>query len=204
MSIEEVKLGVRLTRVGTDLPAFVSWLPFSWRGIGALIAGMLLARWTWILFSPQPMSVFPPKSDLGSKESEVLFGRASSSSVATNSGNAALGNVHLVGVFTGKEAFAVLKTDEKTQRGVALGDDVVKGTKLVEVEADHVVLEHDGVRQTVYLESKAVKNKDSLVLGQPSSTPSVEQAVAGWNQAHQVMQKDRTQMRQEKNKEVHQ
>jgi type II secretory pathway component PulC len=110
----------------------------------------------------------------------------------------------LVGVFTGKQAFAVFKIDEKTQRGVALGDDVIKGTKLAEVEADHVVLEHNGMRQQLNLENKAGKNKDNLILEQHPTSIGVDQAVTGWNQAHQTMQKERTQMRLEKTKEVHQ
>ena len=204
MRLATNKSGVRLKTAGINLKEVLLRLPFSWRGVGALVIGISLARWTWVFFSPQTLSVFPPKSDVGGKESERLFGTAAASGVATASVDAVLGNVHLVGIFTGKNAFAILKMDEKTQLGVALGDDIIKGTKLVEVNADHVVLEHNGLRQNLYLESKTAKNNDNTALGQSSSTAGVDQAVAGWNQAHQAMQKERAQMRPEKLKEVRQ
>ena len=197
------KSGDRLKTAGINVLAVFSRLPLTWRGVGALVIGISLARWTWILFAPQTLSVFPPKSNIGVKESEKIFGTAAASNVPTNNTDAGLGNVHLVGVFTGKQAFAVFKTDEKTQRGFALGEDVVKGTKLTAVEADHVVLEHNGMRQQLFLENKSGKNKDTLALDQHSSTVGVDQAVSGWNQAQQAMKKDRTQKRMEKTKEVH-
>jgi len=204
MRLASDKSGDRLKIAGINVAAVFSRLPLSWHGVGALVVGISLARWTWILFAPQTLSVFPPKSDVGGKESEKIFGRVASNNAATNNNDVVLGNAHLVGVFTGKQAFAVLKMDEKTQRGVALGDEVVKGTKLIEVANDHVVLEHNGARQQLYLEFKTGKNKDNLILEQTSNVSGVEQAVAGWNQARQVIQKERTQLRQEKNKEVHQ
>lgn len=202
MSLEDFKRGVLLKRFSPNLTVALSWLPNLWPGLGALLIGMLLARWTWIFFGPQPPSIFPPKSDLGGKESETFFGKAAASAVTSNSGESVLGNVHLMGVFSGKESFAVLKIDDKTQRGVALGEEVIKGTKLIEVDADHVILEHNGTRQQLYLESKT--GKDKAAQQQPSVVTGVDQAVAGWNQAHQMLQNERTQMRQDKAKEVHQ
>jgi type II secretory pathway component PulC len=168
-----------------------------------LIIGALLARWTWILFAPNTLSVFPSQSNAGGNVTEALFGVPASGGGENLNANAKLGNVQLVGIFTGKHSFAVLKLDEKTQRGVALGDEVIKGTKLAEVGADYVVLEYDGVRQKVNLEVKEPKNKESIVMEQPASSSAVAQAVAGWNQASQKMQNDRNKLRMEKLKEVH-
>jgi hypothetical protein len=182
------KLAVRAEIVGSSMSAVFSRLPLSWRGVGALIMGVLLARWTWILFTPDTLAVLPPKPDNTGNVAETLFG--SSGGAATS--DAELGNVHLVGVFSGKHGFAVLKTDEKTQRGVALGEDVIKGTKLVEVDVDHVVLEHNGVRQRVNLDNKSadknIVSKDRSI-PPPQSIPSAEEAAISWKQAHQEMQK---------------
>ena len=180
------RLVVRAEMVGSSMSAVFSRLSLPWRGIGAVIVGVLLARWTWILFAPHTLAVLPARLDAGEKVSDALFGIVAASGVAKANGDAALGNMHLVGVFTGKHGFAVLKMDEKTQRGVALGEEVISGVKLVDVDVDHVVLDHNGLRQRLNLESKPVTNK-STSLAHPS-TPSAQQAVEGWNQAHQEMQ----------------
>jgi hypothetical protein len=93
-------------------------------------------------------------------------------------------------VFTGSHAFAVFKIDDKTQHGVALGEDIINGTKLIEVGADFAVLQHNGLSQRVNLENKS-NNKANVALDHPSSVSGVEQAVAGWNQANQDMKKQK-------------
>jgi hypothetical protein len=203
MRIGAEKFVSRVELAGTGMVAVISRLPFSWRGLGALIIGALLAKWTWILFAPQSLSVFPTQTDAGGKVSEAMLGEPSSDAKSNSNANAKLGNIQLVGIFTGTHGFAVLKIDEKTQRGVALGDEVIKGTKLAEVNADHVVLEHNGVRQKVNLELNEPKNKESVVMQQPASTTSVDQAVVGWNQANQKMKNDRNQLHKEKLRETH-
>ncbi len=193
----------RVEMTGMGVVTVLSRLPLSWRGVSALIIGALLARWTWIFFAPYTLSVFPPQAEVGGNLSESLFGVAASGAGLNSNANTKLGNVQLTGVFSGKHGFAVLKLDDKTQRGFALGDEVIKGTRLVEVHADYVVLEHEGARQQVNLEFKAPKNKESAMMEQPSSTTGVAQAVAGWNQANQAMQHDRAQSHMEKMKEAH-
>lgn len=182
------KLRGQVEMVGTGVLAVFSRLPLSWRGVGVIIVGVLLARWTWILFAPHTLAVLPAKSDSGGNATEVLFGVASTSTGLESTGDAELGDVHLVGVFTGSQGFAVFKLDEKTQRGVALGEEIIKGTKLTEVGADYAVIDHNGLSQRLKLENKS-NNKDSLVMDHPKAVSGVSQAVEGWNQANQEMQK---------------
>jgi type II secretory pathway component PulC len=188
---------------GTGVLSVLTRLPLSWRGTGAVVIGILLARWTWIIFAPNAMSVFPALSEASGNASEMLFGMPAPGGAVNSNLNAKLGNVQLMGVFTGKKGFAVLRLDEKTQRGVALGDEVISGTRLVEVDADHVVLEYEGVRQQVNLEIKTAKNKENQSMAQTSSAPAVAQAMAGWNQANEALQNDRSHQRISKMKEAH-
>jgi hypothetical protein len=176
--------------VGAGVPTVFSRLPFLWYGLGALIVGLLLARWTWLLFAPHTLSTLPPKPETAGETAATLFGVAAASGVAETTASV-MPNVRLVGVFTGKQAFAVLRLDEKKQLGVALGEEVSKGVKLVEVAADHVLLELNGVRQRVNLENKFADSK-GIVVAPPSPTsfapPNAEQAMAEWNQARHAMQ----------------
>ena len=183
------KMGGQADAVGANVPAVLLRLSFVWYGIGALIVGLLLARWTWVLFAPHTLDVLPPKPDTTGEVSSMLFGAVAVSSVGATTG-ASLSNVRLLGVFSGQHGFAVLRLDDKRQLGVALGEEVVKGTRLVEVAADHVVLDYNGVLQRVNLENKFAENKGAsggrLVA---TSAPGSEQAIAGWNTMSVEMQK---------------
>lgn len=132
--------------------AILARSPLSWRGVGALLMGILLARWVWILFAPQAMAIAVVPEHGAALEAGRLFGQAASG-VGSAQGTA-LSNVQLVGVFAaspGKPGFAILKLDDKRQVGVAVGGIVVPGTKLFAAHPDYVLLESDGIQQRVNL-----------------------------------------------------
>lgn len=140
---------------------------FIWPwGVSAVVAAILLARWTWILFAPQaPEVVVEPAGSL--EISGRLFGEAAASGVAAQS--LAIPNMKLVGVFSGKSGFAVLELDGKKQLGVPLGGEFQPGVRLVEVNPDHVIVEKGSVRQKVMLEQnqKAVSSATAAVVQSP-------------------------------------
>lgn len=125
---------------------------FLWRALGAVVLGVLLAKWSWALFAPHPEAVFVVREQGSAVESGHLFGVVVSA--VPQAEVVVLPNVQLVGVFAagaGKPGFAVLRLDGK-QVGVAVGESVVPGTKLLEVHPDYVFLERTGVQQRVDLE----------------------------------------------------
>ena len=133
----------------------LSRLPFSWRGISALVLGILLAKWFWILLAPQPLYSAVRPGSTAANEAGLLFGTVQSGDTVNQ--GVALPNVQLLGIFSanaGKPGFAVLKLSENRQVGVAEGEEVATGTRLVAVRVDHVLLERAGVQQRVDLENK--------------------------------------------------
>lgn len=139
----------------TSLSRLSVYWPFSWRGISALVLGVLLAKWFWILFAPQATYSAAVPEHEAVLEAGQLFGVAVSTEAASE--GVALPNVQLLGVFAasaGKKGFAVLKLADNRQMGVAVGDEVAAGTKLVDVQPDHVLLERAGVQQRINLEDK--------------------------------------------------
>jgi len=145
---------------GETASAAISLSRQLWRVLGALVLGVLLARWSWLLFAPHATAVAVVPEQGATPEAGRLFGVAvtvaPASGVAASEGTA-LPNVHLVGVFAariGQPGFAVLKLDEKKQVGVVVGEEVVPGTRLLEAHPDYVLLEHAGVHQRVELEVK--------------------------------------------------
>lgn len=140
----------------TDMEVSLLRLSLPWRGVGALVLGVLLAKWSWVLFAPHAAATAVVPEHVATVEAGRLFGLAVSG--VSSAEGVALPNVRLVGVFaakTGRPGFAVLKLDDKQQAGVAVGESVAPGTKLLEVHADYVLLERGGVQQRVNLEGKA-------------------------------------------------
>jgi hypothetical protein len=136
--------------------AALSRLPFNWRSISALVLGVLLAKWFWILFAPHATFTSVKTEMTSSPEAGRLFGTVATTTEVSTQG-VALPNVQLLGVFTAsakRPGFAILKLDDKRQKGVAEGEEVASGTKLVAVFADYVLLEKGGVQQRVDLENK--------------------------------------------------
>jgi hypothetical protein len=135
----------------------LTYLPVIWRLLGALVLGVLVAKWCWLLFAPRASAVdVVPEHEI-TAETGRLFGIVVANVVPTVV--TALPNVQLVGVFAGRvgqPGFAVLKLDEKKQLGVVVGDNVVPGTKLLEAHPDYVLLEHAGSQQRVNLKLKTV------------------------------------------------
>lgn len=118
----------------------------SWQGLGAALLGVMLAKWTWVLFAPgspaMPVAAWEASDDAGR-----LFGTAR----VQEAPSAPMGNIRLIGVFAHRtKGFAVMQIDEK-QIGVALGEEVKPGIRLMETYSDHVMLEQAGMRQRVNL-----------------------------------------------------
>lgn len=170
--------------IATTLSRVSFYWPLSWRGLSALILGVLLANWFWVLFAPHATFTAAVPERPAGLEAGRLFGVVQSSDPANQ--GIALPNVQLLGVFAasaGKTGFAILKLDDKRQVGVAEGEEVASGTKLVEVHADYVLLEHAGVQQKVNLENKYAGSPN--IATQPASGTA-----AATRQNNDVMKND--------------
>ncbi|MES1981053.1 MAG: type II secretion system protein N [Pseudomonadota bacterium] len=156
--------------------AAFSWIPLSWAGVGALVLGALLARWSWIFFAPQPVVAITTPEHEPAVQTGQLFGTAVSAGPTPAAEGVAIPNVGLVGVFaanSGRSGFAILKLENSRQAGILAGKEVVPGTKLLEVHPDYVVLERAGVQQRVQLEGKiAGASAGRSRLQPPAQTPN--------------------------------
>ena len=129
----------------------VVWLA-TLAAIAAL--GVAGAHWTWTWFAPHPEPVAQAPMTVARLDAAYrLFGdtRANRSRAAPAGGTSfkLLGLVAAVGDEPG---YAVLKLDGKQAIAVLReGEEVDAGTRVVEVNADHVVLDRGGVRETLAL-----------------------------------------------------
>jgi len=145
------------------VPDAATWRSTIWRVLAVLVIVPVLAHWTWVLFAPQSGSVLPAGLPASDFQTERLFGIAATSAMTVQ---AVMPNVRLIGVFAGVPGFAVLELDGKRQLGLATGREIVAGVKLLEVAIDHVVIEHDGVRQQIPLADRT-SGSSAVVPGSP-------------------------------------
>ena len=142
------------TESNTEAAAGSSYTLY-WRILGALVLGIMIARWTWILFAPHSTTVAVVPEHGATMEAGRLFG-VNSLAVPTPE-TAPASNFRLIGVFApppGRPGFVILQLENKHQVGVATGENVIPGTKLLEIHPNYVLVEHAGVQQRVKLVEK--------------------------------------------------
>jgi len=118
----------------------------NWPLWGGLLAMLLLAKHVWVLFAPTEHAIPATAITTNSVQTEQLFGMVNAST-----SSASLSSIRPIGIFAhSTRGFAVMLT-ESGQIGVGLGEQVVPGVRLIETHADYVVLERNGIRQRVDL-----------------------------------------------------
>jgi len=114
--------------------------------------GVVLAYWSWAWLAPPAVARAPAALAIGSAtSSRNLFGSAKSTGAVSS------GALRLLGVVAapeGRRGHAVLRLDAKRTVAVLQGEEVEPGLRLAEVHADGIVLERNGVRQTLALPEK--------------------------------------------------
>ena len=162
LKISWSSIGTIAEGILSSLSRISIYLPLSWRGLSTLILGVLLAKWWWILFAPHATFTAAIPERGSAMEAGRLFGVTAANDVTAQ--GVALPNVQLLGIFAasaGKKGFAILMLDDKRQKGVAEGEEVASGTRLVAVHDDHVLLERAGAQQRVNLESKGTGSRNT-------------------------------------------
>ncbi|MBE0621372.1 MAG: general secretion pathway protein [Burkholderiales bacterium] len=125
--------------------------------VAVALLGAVLAYWTWAWFAPRAeMRVEAAAAQSGSVASAgAIFGTAPRNQVAAPTGIA----IKLLGVVAasgGRRGYAVVQLEAKQVLAVHEGEDVAPGIRLAEVHAEHVILERNGLRETLALPERTV------------------------------------------------
>ncbi|HUW36843.1 MAG TPA: type II secretion system protein N [Rhodocyclaceae bacterium] len=119
------------------------------------LLGFVLAYWTWVWFAPGAEPRAPEIAAVGAAiGSQIapagnLFGRLQ------RDGNAPTPtgiNIKLHGVIAatgGNSGYAVLQLDGKQVLAIREGQEIAPGIRLAVVRPDHVILERNGLRETL-------------------------------------------------------
>ena len=117
----------------------------------AALFALVAAYWTWQWLAPRSASRAPaaPSEIRHVTSASGLFGTA-----ALEAGSAASAGIEirLLGIMAataGRNGYAVLRIEPRQIITVQEGRDIVPGIQLAAVGIDHVILERDGIRQTL-------------------------------------------------------
>jgi len=109
---------------------------------------VVLAYWSWAWLAPSPLARAPAAAENAGRPLAAggLFG------TAKETPGAASGSVRLTGIIAASGetgGHALLRIDGRKTLAVPQGEEVEPGLRLTEVHVDRVVLERNGVRETL-------------------------------------------------------
>lgn len=132
------------------------------------LLGLVLAYWTWAWFAPQAKPRLRSAADSVSDRASaaVLFGGSQRERSAVSSAGDAIKLFGVVAATGGRPGYAVVQLDARHSVTVHEGEEVAPGIRLAEVQADHVVLMRNGIRETL---SWPRKNESSSIGNRPPS-----------------------------------
>ena len=118
--------------------------------VAVALLGAVLAYWTWAWFAPraEPRMEASAVQNGSVASAGGLFGTVPRGQAAAPTGIA----IKLLGVVAasgGRRGYAVVQLEGKQILAVHEGEDIAPGIRLAEVDADHVILERNGVRETL-------------------------------------------------------
>lgn len=127
----------------------------------ALLGGVL-AYWTWAWAAPRPIpraQMVPEPS--GQVEIDHLFGIVRSNLTGPSPTSIAIRLLGVVADSSSGKGYAVVQLHSKDIVAVHEGQEVASGIRLTTVRPDHVVLERNGVRETLAWAQKTTPAKSA-------------------------------------------
>lgn len=117
------------------------------------VLALVLARWTWALLAPSGEAAAPSRAvaEGRGEVARTLFGTAPIASQTAAPTASAIKLLGVVAAAGGHAGYALLQLEGKPTMAVREGEDVVDGVHLQEVTSDRVVLERNGIAETLAL-----------------------------------------------------
>jgi general secretion pathway protein C len=119
--------------------------------------GVAGAYWTWAWFAPRPEPVTEaPIAAARLDAAYRLFGNVRANRTVAAPSSVTFKLLGLAAASGEEPGYAVLQMSSGRAIAVRRGDDIEPGIRLVEVNADHVVLDRNGMRETLALPRQGV------------------------------------------------
>lgn len=117
----------------------------------AALFALASAYWTWQWLAPRPASraAAAPSEIRQATSAAGLFGTAQPETGGAASAGIEIRLLGIMAATAGRNGYAVLRIEPRQIITVQEGKDIVPGIQLAAVGIDHVILERDGLRQTL-------------------------------------------------------
>ncbi|MFA5915464.1 MAG: type II secretion system protein N [Burkholderiales bacterium] len=163
-------------RSGLAQTALVSLLML----MAVALLGAVLAYWTWVWFAPRPqLRTEATAAQTGSVASAgAVFGSVPRNQAAAAPTGIAIKLLGVVAASGGRRGYAVLQLEAKQILAVHEGEEIAPGIRLAEVHADHVILERNGVRETLAWPQRPGTAPASAQAGQTAAAQASAAAAA--------------------------
>jgi general secretion pathway protein C len=121
--------------------------------VAVALLGAVLAYWTWAWFAPraEPRVETSAVQNASVASAGTIFGNVPRAQAAAAPTGIAIKLLGVVAASGGRRGYAVMQLEGKQILAVHEVEDVAPGIRLAEVRADHVILERNGVRETLAL-----------------------------------------------------
>jgi general secretion pathway protein C len=119
--------------------------------VAVALLGAVLAYWTWGWFAPraEPRMEATTAQSGSVASAGALFGNVPRNQADAAPTGIAIKLLGVVAASGGRRGYAVVQLEAKQILAVHEGEDLAPGIRLAEVHADHVILERNGVRETL-------------------------------------------------------
>lgn len=148
--------------------------------IALALLGAVLAYWTWAWFAPRA----EPRTEAAAAQSGsvasagVIFGNVPRNQETAAPTGIAIRLLGVVAASGGRRGYGLVQLDSKQNLAVHEGDDVAPGIQLAEVHADHVILERNGVRESLAWPEKKASASLAPQAGVPAAPRAAEPVAA--------------------------
>jgi len=147
--------------------------------VAVALLGAVLAYWTWAWFAPRAEPRLEATAAQGGSVASAgaIFGSVPRNQEAAAPTGIAIRLLGVVAASGGRLGHAVVQLEGKQILAVHEGEDLAPGIRLAEVHAAHVILERNGVRETLAWPEKKGSAPPSPQAA-PSTAPRAAQSAA--------------------------
>lgn len=138
--------------VSIDRSSFAQTAIVSLATLAALaILGLVLAYWigAWFAARPDPVIQGPVGTGGNVAVASDLFGTVQREQHIAAPAGIAIKLLGVVAASAGRRGYAVMQLDSKEILAVLEGENIVTGVRLTEVHPNHIILERNGLRETL-------------------------------------------------------
>jgi general secretion pathway protein C len=133
---------------------------------------LVLAYWTWVWLAPRPVArARAIEGPTRIESAYTLFGGVARNPTAPAPTALAIRLLGVAAASAGNSSYAIVQLDANRILAAREGTDVAPGVRLAQVQPGQIILERNGVRETLALPEKTSRAHEATAAPPPTATP---------------------------------